>query len=80
MITKLIKIIANIFIKKPDPLDEMLLAKGIDPVKLMEDIQDKRIEEGNSNAINRVFDRWEKEKKLGDKYRTKIRNPGNIKW
>jgi hypothetical protein len=61
--------------KKQDPLDELLIAKGIDPEKVMEDLYDKRADEGKENAMNRIMDRVDAQKERGEKIR-KMTNIG----
>ena len=64
----------RIFTKKPDPLDNLLIEKGIDPDQLMEDIYYQRQEEGNSNAINRALERHEVQREKGEKAAKKARD------
>lgn len=59
----------NLGRKKTDPLDEMLLAKGIDPDKVMEDLYYERKDEGKLNTMNRVMDRIDSQKERGEKIR-----------
>lgn len=42
-----------------DPLDDLLKEKGINPEKLMQDIQYQRELEGDENAMNRAWERVE---------------------
>ncbi len=66
------------FLKKKDPLDELLEEKGIDPDKLMDDVRTEREMEGNSSAVNRVLDRWDRKKDKIIKSRKKTIIPGKF--
>lgn len=75
MIRKILRRFSNLIEKlengeyKEDTLDELLIAKGIDPEKLMEDVSDQRNYDGKSNAIYRALGRIEKIKERGEKMR-----------
>lgn len=75
MIKKILQRLSNLIGKlengenQEDPLDELLIAKGIDPEKLMEDVSDQRNYDGKSNAIYRALGRIEKTKERGEKMR-----------
>jgi hypothetical protein len=73
----IIKKFKEIFSIKNDPLDEMLIEKGIDPEQLMEDIYYQRQEDGNECAINRVMDRREDQNDRAEKVRKSIHISGN---
>ncbi len=71
-IKNLFKVLIGLFRAKPDPLDEMLRDKGVDPEKLLDDLYYKREAEGDSNTINRVKNRVEERRRKAPKV---IRRP-----
>lgn len=54
---------------RPDPLDEMLIEKGVDPEILMAQHKMRQEEEGDSNAFNRSMERSEKKRERADRDR-----------
>ena len=70
--------IKNLGNKSKDPLDELLIEKGIDPDKVMEELYDKRAEEGKENAMNRIMDRIEEQEERGEKIRKMISGGGKL--
>lgn len=53
--------------RRPDPLDEMLIEKGVDPEILMAQHKMRQEEEGDSNEFNRSMDRSEKKRERADR-------------
>lgn len=64
--------------KSQDPLDELLIEKGINPEKVMEELYDRRAEEGKENAMNRIMDRIEDQKERGEKIRKMTSGGGKL--
>jgi len=62
-----IDIIQGLFSKKPDPLDELLIEKGIDPEQVMEDAYYDRQDDDGSNAVNRARERHDIKMEKGRK-------------
>ena len=64
--------------QKTDPLDALLIEKGMDPDEVMEDVYTQRNMEGDSNAIYRAINRFEVKKERAERIRKKTNLGGNI--
>ena len=61
------------FTHTKDPLDELLIEKGLDPDKVLENAADNRYEKGDSDPVNRMFDRIDQNKRRVEKMRDNFR-------
>ena len=52
-----------------DPLDELLIEKGLDPDQVMEDAHDERRERGSEDPVNRMHERIERKAERAEKQR-----------
>ena len=50
-----------------DALDELLIKKGKDPQKIMSNLEDERAYGEDEHVMNRIKDRWDKQKKEAER-------------
>lgn len=68
-------LLKQLFAEEPDPLDDLLRAKGIDPQQLLIDLKLKRSNESAENTINRAIGRCTaKQEAAQDKIRNMMSN------
>jgi hypothetical protein len=54
----------KLFSEDPDPLDDLLIEKGVDPKQLLRDVKMKRQEEGEDSGVNRALVRCNEKKRV----------------
>jgi len=63
----ILAVLRKFFSEPPDPLDELLVEKGIDPDKLLIDVKLRRMKEGEDNPINRAIERCDQKRDTAKK-------------
>lgn len=58
------KFFTRLFSEEPDPLDDLLIKKGVDPKQLLRDVRIKRQEEGEDSGVNRAIDRCNEKRRV----------------
>lgn len=54
----------KLFSEDPDPLDDMLIEKGVDPKQLLKDVKLKRQKEGEESGVNRALERCGEKRRI----------------
>lgn len=54
----------RLFSEEPDPLDDLLIEKGVDPKQLLKDVKLKRQKEGEHSGVNRALERCSEKRRV----------------
>lgn len=54
----------KLFNEDPDPLDDLLIEKGVDPKQLLKDVKLRRQKEGEESGVNRALERCSEKRRV----------------